>query len=172
MKHLLLCAAFWLCAGLACANGAPRPGEAEASAPVLAHAMPVASQGISSVNADENAPGYSAYAVYMEQQRRLGIRIAWGLALAFAVFAGLTLRSRQPRLVRFSRMALWTPCFLLAGAWFFPAALLVATVFAPAIAVAWWKRALSWWELGIGSALYLPTVLIGWAVLLAMAGVF
>jgi hypothetical protein len=105
-----------------------------------------------------------------ERARWISAAAVSGLAIGFAVLAGWALRSRQPRVVRISRMALWTPCLVLASAWFFPWSLYAAAAWAPALAVVWWKRALPWWELGVASALYLSALVFTWLVFRTLAG--
>ena len=111
-----------------------------------------------------------------EDRERRRARAQWistatlsGLLIAFAALVGWTLRSRQPRVVRLSRLALWTPCLLLASAWFFPWSLYGAAALAPAFAVVWWKRALPWWELGVATVLYLPALVFTWFVFTTLA---
>ena len=96
--------------------------------------------------------------------QRTAAGVSSALVLGFLVFVWHTWRLRKPLTVRISRLLLWTPCFLLAGAWFFSPLLLAATALAPAILGIWWKRVLSWWELGVGTVLYLAALAGVWAV--------
>lgn len=74
-----------------------------------------------------------------ERSRWVAVVTLSGLVIAFVALAGWALRSRQPRAVRLSRLALWTPCLLLASAWFFPWSLYAAAAGVAALVVVWGK---------------------------------
>ena len=175
MKHLLLSVAFLLCAGLAFAAGAPGPGE-EMAAPSTAQAP--ASRELPLRNEEEYTAQLNAQLQAAQEDReRRRERSRWvavvtlsGLVIAFVALAGWALRSRQPRAVRLSRLALWTPCLPLASAWFFPWSLYAAAAGVAALVVVWGKRALPWWELGVATALYLPALVVTWLVFKTLAG--
>ena len=121
MKHLLLSVAFLLCAGLALAAGAPGPGE-EMAAPSTAQApasreLPLRNEEeyTAQLNAQLNAQLQAA----QEDRERRRERSRWmvvvtlsGLVIAFVALAGWALRSRQPRAVRLSRLALYLPALV------------------------------------------------------------
>ena len=52
-----------------------------------------------------------------ERSRWVAVVTLSGLVIAFVALAGWALRSRQPRAVRLSRLALWTPCLANAAVW-------------------------------------------------------
>ena len=96
--------------------------------------------------------------------------VSSALVLGFLVFVWHTWRLRKPLAFRISRLLLWTPGFLLAGAWFLSPLLLAATALAPVILGIWWKRVLSWWELGVGTVLCLAMLAGVWAVFSVLGG--
>ncbi|MBB6558309.1 hypothetical protein HNP48_000973 [Acidovorax soli] len=143
----------------------------------LAPARPAASYELPLPNEAEYTAQLNAHlqAAHEDRERRRE-RARWisagcvsGLLISFTVLAGWALRSRQPRAVRLSRLALWTPCLLLACAWFFPWSLFAAAALAPVFALVWWRRALPWWELGLATALYLPALVFTWLVFRTLA---
>lgn len=170
MRLLLLCGGLVLaCAG---AMAQPQPGEGPATA-ASAAPLDLPLKNEAEYTARLNAEFQAAH----EDRERRRERARWisaatlsGLAIGFVALAWWAVRSRQARVVRLSRMALWTPCMLLASAWFFPWSLYAAAAFAPAFPVVWWKRALPWWELGVASVLYLPALVFTWFVFKALAG--
>lgn len=107
---------------------------------------------------------------HRERARWISAATVSGLVIGFAALAGWALRSRQSRTVRLSRLVLWTPCLLLASAWFFPWSLYAAAAWVPALALVWWKRALPWGELGVASALYLSALVFTGLVFRTLAG--
>jgi hypothetical protein len=178
MRHLLLCAALWLCAGPGLAAGSPRPEEA--GAPALAHspAVRAASRELPLQNEAEYTAGINEWLDHNRRQREEGQaqyeRVTLGVVSALVVgFLGLLLHtwlSGRPMAFKVSRVLLWAPLFVLAGLWFFPAMILVAMGWAPVLIGIWWRRALSWWELSIASALYLPALVFTWLVFRTLAG--
>lgn len=178
MKHLLLCAAFWLCAGPGFATGSPRPGEAGAPASMHSPAARAASRELPLQNEAEYTAGINEWLDHNRRQREEGQaqyeRVTIGVVLALVVgFLGLLLhtwRSGRPMAFKISRVLLWAPLFLLAGVWFFPSIILVVLGCAPVLVGVWWRRALSWWELSIASALYLPALVFTWLVFRTLAG--
>lgn len=170
MRLLLLCGGLVLaCAG---AMAQPQTGEGPATA-ASAAPLDLPLKNEAEYTARLNAELQAAH----EDRERRRERVRWisaatlsGLAIGFVALAWWAVRSRQARVVRLSRMVLWTPCMLLASAWFFPWSLYAAAAFAPAFPVAWWKRALPWWELGVASVLYLPALVFTWFVFKALAG--
>ena len=102
--------------------------------------------------------------------QRIVAGVSTGLVLGFVVFVWHTWRLRKTLTFRISRLLLWTPCFLLAGAWFFSPLLLAATALALAIPWIWWRHALSWWELGLGTFLNVAMLAGVWTVFSVLAG--
>ena len=101
--------------------------------------------------------------------QRIVAGVSSALVLGFVVFVWQTWRLRKSLVFRISRLLLWTPCFLLAAAWFWPL-LLAGTTLAPVILGIWWKRALSWWELGVGTVLCLAMLAVIWMVFSVLGG--
>ncbi|RQO81804.1 hypothetical protein [Acidovorax sp. FJL06] len=95
--------------------------------------------------------------------------VALGLTVGFIALVRRTWRSGRSLAFKCSRVLLWAPCFLLASVWWFPPSLWVAFAWAPALVWVWWKRALSWWELGVASALYLSALVFTWLVFRTLA---
>ncbi|WP_108016437.1 hypothetical protein [Acidovorax sp. CF316] len=164
---MLLCGALML----PCAGAGAQPGAAPATA-ASAAALDLPLKNEAEYTAQLNAELQAAH----EDRERRRERARWISAVTLlCLVAGLValawwaLRSRQPRAVRWSRLALWTPCLLLASAWFFPWSLYAAAVFAPAFPVVWWRRALPWWELGVALVLYLPALVFTWFVFRTLA---
>lgn len=155
--YVLACALMALACDMAVASPAselPLPNEAEYTA------------GINAWLDQKNA---GRAADQLRWQRIVAV-VSSALVLGFVAFVWHTLRLRKPFAFRISRLLLWIPCFLLAGAWFYSALLLVATALAPAILGIWWKRALSWWELGVGTVLCLAMLAVMWVVFSVLAG--
>lgn len=155
--YVLACALMaWTC-DMAVASPAPElplPNEAEYTA---------------EINAWLNQKNAGRAADQLRWQR-IAVGVSSALVLGFVAFVWHTLRLREPLAFRISRLLLWTPSFLLAGAWFLSPLLLVATALAPAILGIWWKRVLSWWELGVGTALCLAMLAMVWVVFSVLAG--
>lgn len=169
-RHLLLCGALALVGVEATAQ--PRLGVEPATAASTAPLdLPLKNEAeyTARLNADLQA-AHEDRERRRERARWISAACVSGLVIGFAALSGWALRSRQPRVVRLSRLALWTPCLLLASAWFFPWSLYAAAALAPVFAVVWWKRALPWWELGVASALYLPALVFTWLVFRTLAG--
>ena len=155
--HLLACALMaWAC-DMAVASPAaelPLPNEAEYTA---------------EVNAWLEQQNAKSAADQLRWQRTVA-GVSSALVLGFLALVWHTWRLRKPLAFRISRLLLWAPCFLLAGAWFLSPLLLAATALAPAILGIWWKRVLSWWELGVGTVLCLAMLAGVWAVFSVLAG--
>lgn len=170
IRRVLLCGALALgCAG-AMAQALPGAGPTSAAS-VAPMDLPL-----------KNEAGYTAdineWLDHNRRQREEGQvrhgRITIGVVSALvAGFLGLLLhtwRSGRPMAFKISRVLLWAPLFLLAGVWFFPSIILVAIGCAPVLLGVWWRRALSWWELSIASALYLSALVFTWLVFRTLAG--
>ncbi len=178
MKHLLLCAAFWLCAGPGFAAESPRAGDEGAPASTPRPAARAASSERPLPNEAEYTAEINEWLDHNRRQREEGQvrheRITIGMVSSLvAGFLGLLLhtwRSGRPMAFKISRVLLWAPLFLLAGVWFFPSIVLVAMGCAPVLLGVWWRRALPWWELSIASALYLSALVFTWLVFRTLAG--
>ena len=170
LGRMLLCGALALgCAG-AMAQALTGEGPATA-APVAPPDLPLKNEAEYTADINE----------WLDHTRRLQEegrvrhwRITIGVVLALvAGFLGLLLhtwRSGRPMAFKISRVLLWAPLFLLAGVWFFPSIILMVMGCAPVMLGVWWRRALSWWELSIASALYLPALVFTWLVFRTLAG--
>lgn len=155
--HILVCALMVSAGDMAVASSAPElplPNEAEYTAEINAWL-------------DERNAGKAADQL---RWQRTVAGVSSALVLGFAVFVWHTWRLRKPLVFRISRLLLWTPCFLLAGGWFLSPLLLAGTTLVPVILGIWCKRALSWWELGVGTGLCLAMLAVIWMVFSVLGG--
>lgn len=104
------------------------------------------------------------------RHKRITIGVVSALVAGFLGLLLHTWRSGRPMAFKVSRVLLWAPLFLLAGVWFFPSTILVVMGCAPVMLGVWWRRALSWWELSVASALYLSALVFTWLVFRTLAG--